>query len=143
MSDQARDYEVGYAKPPKSTRFKKGQSGNSKGRPKGAKGVRASLRRELESKITVREGGKEVRISKAEAMAKQFAACGLKGNTKVIMALLKLDAELFDGAGSDTDAVAQLGAPDPVDYDILRNFFSETAENEQDSEGGEFDDDNT
>lgn len=29
-------YEVGYGKPPKSTRFKKGQSGNPGGRPRGA-----------------------------------------------------------------------------------------------------------
>ena len=27
-------YEVGYGKPPKHTQFKKGQSGNPKGRPK-------------------------------------------------------------------------------------------------------------
>lgn len=30
-----KDYEVGYGKPPKDTRFKAGQSGNPKGRPKG------------------------------------------------------------------------------------------------------------
>lgn len=28
------DYEVGYKKPPKATQFKKGESGNPKGRPK-------------------------------------------------------------------------------------------------------------
>nr|WP_306262013.1 DUF5681 domain-containing protein [Pararhizobium sp. IMCC21322] len=31
------DYEVGYAKPPQSSRFKPGMSGNPKGRPKGAR----------------------------------------------------------------------------------------------------------
>jgi hypothetical protein len=33
MSDS---YEVGYGKPPKDTQFKKGSSGNPKGRPKKA-----------------------------------------------------------------------------------------------------------
>lgn len=33
----ASDYEVGYGKPPQQTRFKPGQSGNPRGRPKGAK----------------------------------------------------------------------------------------------------------
>ena len=30
------DTQVGYGRPPKTTRFKKGQSGNPEGRPKGA-----------------------------------------------------------------------------------------------------------
>jgi hypothetical protein len=35
MSQRRPGYEVGYAKPPPYTRFRKGQSGNPKGRPKG------------------------------------------------------------------------------------------------------------
>lgn len=34
---QPSDYEVGYGKPPAETRFKKGQSGNPNGRPKGSR----------------------------------------------------------------------------------------------------------
>ncbi len=37
------DYEVGYAKPPVSTRFQRGQSGNPSGRRKGAIKKRTAL----------------------------------------------------------------------------------------------------
>ena len=34
MSKDSADYDIGYGKPPEDTRFKKGQSGNPRGRPK-------------------------------------------------------------------------------------------------------------
>ena len=40
---KTRNDEVGYGKPPRATQFKKGQSGNIKGRPKGSKDMRAAL----------------------------------------------------------------------------------------------------
>ena len=44
---RGRDYEVGYGKPPKSTRFRKGQSGNPAGRRKGSFNLGTIVRREL------------------------------------------------------------------------------------------------
>ncbi|WP_171052628.1 DUF5681 domain-containing protein [Ruegeria sediminis] len=140
MSEDVKDYEVGYGKPPKTSRFQKGQSGNPKGRPKGAKGLNASLKRELESKITVREGNREIRISKAEAMAKRITTGALKGDPKMLMALLKLDAELFNVVESEAEANAGAGLPEPVDFDILRDFFSAPRAGEEDIEDEETDD---
>ena len=37
--DKKRKYQVGYAKPPRKTRFEKGKSGNPAGRVKGSKNV--------------------------------------------------------------------------------------------------------
>ena len=40
--DKKCNYEVGYAKPPDKSRFKKGQSGNPTGRVKGRRTYRSS-----------------------------------------------------------------------------------------------------
>ena len=49
-------YRVGYGKPPKQHQFQPGQSGNRKGRPKGAKNKATLLREILDRKIEVRNG---------------------------------------------------------------------------------------
>lgn len=56
-----KSFSVGYGKPPKHSRFKPGQSGNPKGRPKGARGVDALLDAELKRMVSVSENG---RVSK-------------------------------------------------------------------------------
>ena len=43
-------YEIGYGKPPKHTQFKPGQSGNSKGRPRGQRNFRTAVRDALKRK---------------------------------------------------------------------------------------------
>lgn len=135
MSDATKkknDYEVGYGKPPKHSRFKTGQSGNPKGRPKGANGVTACLRRELESRITIREENRELRVSKAEAIAKRLTAVALKGDMKALLALLKIDPEMLaDNETRDSDS-KQTFAPDPVDFEILRDYLASTSEAEED-----------
>lgn len=63
-------YEVGYGKPPVATRFRKGVSGNPRGRPKGARNRRPALNEErlkdiildeAYRMISVRDGGREER----------------------------------------------------------------------------------
>lgn len=75
-----KDYEVGHGRPPVASRFKPGQSGNPKGRPKASENLSTLAREKLQAKIPVREGGRERRMSKAEIgvtkMVNRFAETG-------------------------------------------------------------------
>jgi hypothetical protein len=85
-----KDYEVGHRRPPLATRFKPGQSGNPKGRPKGAKNLRTLTLEKLQAKIPVREGGRERRMSKAEiGITKLVNRFAETGDSKLYMVLLK------------------------------------------------------
>lgn len=86
------DYEVGYRKPPKHTQFKKGQSGNTKGRPKGAKGLKTIARELLSEKVTVRTAAGSKRMRKIEAMVHKVMEKAFNGDMRAIQALLQLYA---------------------------------------------------
>ncbi len=82
--------------PPRSTRFRPGQSGNPRGRPKGAQGVREFVARALGERVEAKENGRRRRISKLEAMVKQLinrAAGGDPRATQFVFALLRADKD--------------------------------------------------
>jgi hypothetical protein len=81
-------YPVGYKNPPRHTQFKRGMSGNAKGRPKGAKNFATVIEEELRTRIEVTENGKRKRISKREAIAKQTVNRAAAGDPKATSTLL-------------------------------------------------------
>ncbi len=123
MSQDDQDYDVGYGKPPKASRFSKGQSGNPKGRPKGAKGFIASLKRELDAKVLVREGNSSVYISKAEAMAKRLMERALKGDMVALRIIVTIDSTPPDLADSANPDQSSDTAPDRTDEAVLAHFI--------------------
>ena len=76
-------------RPPNEHRVQPGQSGNRKGRPKGAKNTVTLLREILDRKIEVRTGGTVRKMSVREAMLTRFAESALKGDTKSAAFLLQ------------------------------------------------------
>jgi hypothetical protein len=82
-------YSVGYSRPPREHRFKPGQSGNPKGRPKGKKNTATVLREILDRKVEMRIGGILRKVCMREAMLMRFAEAALKGDTKAAGFLLQ------------------------------------------------------
>jgi hypothetical protein len=61
--DIAKPYDIGFSRPPKKTRFKKGQSGNPAGRPRGSKNKPKLLSDKDLSKIILDEAYRKIRIN--------------------------------------------------------------------------------
>lgn len=89
-NDNKDAYEVGYGKPPRNTRFKKGQSGNPKGRKPRVKNVSVLLANELDRVIVVRDGDGEKKISKREAVITSLVNDAIKGKPTARQALINL-----------------------------------------------------
>jgi hypothetical protein len=94
---------VGYKRPPEATRFKKGSSGNPKGRPR-ARHRQVPYDTVLGQMVTVREDGRERRITAAEAFLLQLTQKGLAGDSAAARASLAAIEEARAKRSPDQDA---------------------------------------
>jgi len=92
--DTGRDYEVGYGKPPRNTQFKKGQSGNPRGRPSGSKNLATLVSVALNEPVIVVENGGRRKINKREAIIKQLVNRSTKADWRAIKILLDIVREI-------------------------------------------------
>ena len=140
----------GYKNPPKEHQFRKGVSGNPKGRPRKKKqpssdpglDLIASVHRELGKTISVQENGQHKEITKLEAFSAQLVAQSVNGKPsqqKMLLGLLMLDTHeetekqtLEQLQSHDEDLLSEL-------YDQLNAMGGDTPD-DGDNQGGDVDD---
>jgi hypothetical protein len=106
MADEDKpEYAVGFGKPPRRTRFCKGQSGNPKGRPRGAKNLATLMEKVLKEPVVISENGKRRRISKREALIKQLVNKAIAGDPRSIKLMLAELREIDDRLGTDDGGI--------------------------------------
>ena len=84
------DYEVGYGKAPRHTRFAQGQSGNPRGRPSGARNFTTLLSEALNEPVIVTEHGGRRKVSKRQAIVTQLVNRSATADFRAIKILLDI-----------------------------------------------------
>ncbi len=121
---KSQSYSVGYRKPPQHTQFKKGQSGNPRGRDKGRENYRTEFLKELSERVNVTENGRLRKLSKQTLIIKRMVADAIKGDAKAREHMLRLIGQM---EAFDTDAMP--AAPTAVeDAEIIARFKARLAE---------------
>lgn len=112
--------ETGYRRPPTESQFKKGVSGNPRGRPKGSSNFKTLLERELAQKIVVTENGKKKSLTRLQAVVKRLVAGGLQGDQKQLLALVEVLRRMGSVGPGEPEALL------PDNYEALLDAYVAT-----------------
>jgi len=123
-------YDVGFGKPPKRAQFKKGQSGNPSGRPKGSLSLATVLEQTLHEKVIINEGGKRKTVSKFQAAITQLTNKAASGDLKALQLLTALvrSAEERPSQGAEPNSVSN-EVDEKVILGILKRIEAANKEN--------------
>jgi hypothetical protein len=116
MTENEKADTVGYKRPPREHQFRPGQSGNPSGRPKGARNFKTELREELSELVTVRDGDREIEVSKQRALIKSLVAAAIDGNQRAAASVLAMCVRMLADA-EDDEAIESV-----EDRDIVETF---------------------
>jgi len=120
MVDKPEDDHVGYKRPPKHTQFKRGSSGNITGRPRGSKSLKADLRDELNELVRIREGGREIEITKQRAIIKALVSSAIEREARAIAAFFSICSRSL---GNEPDDEPDR-PPSADDFELVKDFVA-------------------
>jgi hypothetical protein len=106
--------------PPKHTQFRKGTSGNPRGRPKGSKNLSTYLMEAARDQVTATVGGRTRTISKLQATTMQLATKAAGGDQAAIGRFLDWIDEIETRAAAVRPTRFPLSAPD---IEVLRAAY--------------------
>lgn len=89
-ASHAPEYRVGYRRPPVASRFKKGRSGNPRGRPKRTRLAKSLLDQALSAPVTISEGGATRVVEQRVALFKSLVARAIKGDARAAALIVRL-----------------------------------------------------
>jgi hypothetical protein len=106
--------------PPKHTQFRKGTSGNPRGRPKGSKNLSTYIMEAARDQVSATVAGKTRKISKIQATAMQLATKAAGGDHAAMGRFLDWVDEIETRAASVKPAQFPLSAPD---IEVIREVY--------------------
>lgn len=125
--DSEVSYAVGYGRPPKHSQFKPNQSGNPKGRLPQKRNFKTMVKQVVEEQVQLREGGKERRMPKLEALLRTIMSRAFKGDPKFVASFLVILKQ--SGYGTEiTELSTEL--PASVDHEaVLKEYHGRLERN--------------
>jgi Family of unknown function (DUF5681) len=109
------DDQVGYKRPPKKHQFKRGQSGNPRGRPKNARSSNRILKKFIQEEIIIVANGERRRMTRYEYLINTIYVGAVKGNAKssaLLMHMIKEQGLIEKEFASDEMRIIVVGPDD-------------------------------
>lgn len=110
-SSTARDstYEVGYGKPPKANQFRKGRTGNPRGKRQGEENTLSAFKRIVSRRVKINDGEKDRTITLAEAVILKNYNAAVQKNPFAMSNIFRLAEDA--GEFIDYTDAKQVGMP--------------------------------
>ena len=119
-------YEVGYGKPPKHSQFQPGQSGNTKGRPKGSVSMKDRFLKEIMKLVPVKSGDRVQKVPKLDAVFMKLIHSAMEGKAQaarqVIELMMQVEAEA-EAKVAQAEAASVAGEESVPDDELLARML--------------------